>query len=105
VGWLGELAKHSSELGAKGVAIYAVAADDQEHTADLQKTLGGVTLLRDEPSLASTAIWGLKVGDAEAPWPATYVIEQDGSIKWRHLRDEHGDWPTYAELASALDQK
>ena len=82
-----------------------MAADDQEHTAALQKTLTGVTLLRDEPSLTATAAWGLKVGDAEAPWPATYVVEQDGTIKWRHLRDAHSDWPYYADLAAAIDQE
>ncbi len=64
-----------------------------------------MTLLRDEPSLAATATWGLKVADAEAPWPATYIVGQDGTIKWRHLRDAKGDWPAYADLASALDQK
>ena len=62
-----------------------------------------MTLLRDEPSLAATSAWGLKVGDAEAPWPATYVIDTAGKVRWRHLRDEHGDWPTYAELAAAID--
>ena len=82
-----------------------MAADDQEHTAELQKTLAGVTLLRDESSLASTAAWGLKVADAEAPWPATYIVAQDGTIKWRHLRDEKGDWPAYDELAAAIAQK
>ena len=82
-----------------------MAADDQEHTAELQKSLAGVTLLRDEPALTATAAWGLKVGDAEAPWPATYIVGQDGAIRWRHLRDANGDWPAYADLAAAIDQK
>lgn len=66
-----------------------------------------MTLLRDEPELPATATWGLKVGDAEAPWPATYVIDAGGAIRWRHLRDTAGDWPTYAALDAALaaDQK
>lgn len=65
-----------------------------------------MTLLRDEPELPATAAWGLKVGDAEAPWPATYVVDASGAIRWRHLRDAKGDWPSYAELDAALaDQK
>ena len=64
-----------------------------------------MTLLRDDEALPATEAWGLKVKDAEAPWPATYVIDATGKITWRHLRDTKGDWPTYDELASALAQK
>jgi hypothetical protein len=82
----------------------AIAADDGDHTAELQQKLDGVMLLRDEPSLDATAAWGLKIGDAEAPWPATYVIDAHGTIAWRHLRDAKGDWPAYSEVAAALSQ-
>jgi hypothetical protein len=86
------------------VAIDAIAADDAEHTAELQGKLAGIGLLRDD-GLATSAAFGLKVGDAEAPWPATYVIDDHGVIRYRRLRNEQGDWPTYAEVAAALDQK
>jgi hypothetical protein len=61
-----------------------------------------VILLRDEEALPATAAWGLKVKDAEAPWPATYVVDGNGQVRWRHLRDTKGDWPTYDELSAAL---
>jgi hypothetical protein len=32
------------------------------------------------------------------------VIDAHGAITWRHLRDQRGDWPTYAELAAALQK-
>jgi hypothetical protein len=67
-----------------------------------------VSLLRDD-GMATTAAWGLRVGDAEAPWPATFVIDDHGVVRYRRLRDTRGDWPTYAEVAAALaaasDQK
>jgi hypothetical protein len=59
-----------------------------------------VTLLRDD-ELATTSTWKLRVGDAEAPWPATFVISSDGVIRYRRLRDDRGDWPPYAEVAAA----
>jgi peroxiredoxin len=60
-----------------------------------------VTLLRD-PELAVAAAWGVRVGDEDAPWPAVFVIGRDGAIRYRHLRDTHGDWPAYDDVAAAL---
>jgi hypothetical protein len=44
----------------------------------------------------------LHVAGAEAPSPGTFVIGRDGLVQWRRLADNHGDWPTYPELAAAL---
>jgi hypothetical protein len=32
------------------------------------------------------------------------VVDGTGTIRWRHLRDAHGDWPAYAELDAALQK-
>jgi hypothetical protein len=31
------------------------------------------------------------------------VVGGDGVVRWHHLAGPGGDWPTYAELAAALD--
>ena len=64
----------------------------------------GVTLLTDL-GLGASRAWGLAVPDAEAPSPATFVIDRKGAIRWRKLGDARGDWPTYAQLAAGLERK
>ncbi len=81
--------------------MIAIAADDVEDTARLQARLPGVQLLTD-PSMAVPAAWGLRVGDAEVPWPATFVVDDRGAVAWRHLGVRGADWPTWDELAAAL---
>jgi peroxiredoxin len=81
--------------------VTAVAADSVEDTAALQTTLKGVTLVSDTKLAASDA-WGRHVPGADNPLPATYIVDGNGTIEWRHLPDKNGDWPTYAELSAAL---
>ncbi len=83
--------------------ILAIATDPVEATAKLQSRLPGVVLLTDlDPGLAAVTAWGLRVGDAEHPWPATFLVGSDGLVRWRHLGDGAGDWPALAELAAAV---
>jgi peroxiredoxin len=81
--------------------VVAIAADPVSDMATLQATLPKLTLLSDLDQSAATA-WGLHVAGAEAPSPGTFVIGRDGLVQWRRLADNHGDWPTYPELAAAL---
>jgi len=39
---------------------------------------------------------------AENPTPSTFVVAADGVVRWRKLADDKGDWPGYADVASAL---
>ena len=79
----------------------AIAADSVEDMAALQTTLKGVTLVSDSKLVASDA-WGRHIQGSDSPSPATYIVDGGGVIEWRHMPDQHGDWPTYAELAAAL---
>jgi len=101
VRWLGELAKHSTELGARKIGVVGIAADTVADTAALQTELAGVTLLTDPDVRASTA-WGVHEPGAENPTPSTFVVGGDGVVRWRKLPDDTGDWPSYADVAAAL---
>jgi peroxiredoxin len=69
--------------------------------ASLQAKLPAVKLLSDQ-GYAVCEAWGLHVAGAESPSPATYVIDRDGNVVWRHLGDDTNDWPTYPQVAAAL---
>ncbi len=68
--------------------------------AALQTKLPRITLVTD-PQFATSAAWGVHVPGAENPTPTTFIVA-GGTIRWRYLANPRGDWPTYAELASAL---
>ena len=82
------------------MAVIAIAADALRDTARLQVTLPALTLLTD-PSMAVPAAWGQR-GDADTPWPGTYVVDDGGRITWRSVGVAGRDWPSWAELATAL---
>lgn len=81
-----------------------MSADAVDDLASIAKGLAGVTLVTD-PGLAASRAWGLAPPEAEAPDPATVVLDRAGVIRWRRLRDDRGDWPTYAELEAALHDR
>ena len=81
--------------------MIAIAADDVDDTARLQARLPGVQLLTD-PSMAVPAAWGVRVADAEVPWPATFVVDGRGAVGWRRLGVRGADWPSWDELRAAL---
>ena len=99
--WLGELANHADELGQRDIAVVAIAADSVADMAALQAKLTRITLLTD-PDLSTSTAWGLHSPGAENPDPGTFVVDRDGVVQFRRLADNRGDWPTYAEVASAL---
>ena len=69
----------------------------------MQTKLPGLRLLTDLKLEAATA-WGAHDPGADDPTPTTYVVGGDGTVRWRRLAAPGNDWPTYAELAAALDQ-
>jgi peroxiredoxin len=81
--------------------VVAIAADAVEDMASLQPKLARIALLTDLDLSVATA-WGLHAPGAENPEPGTFVVDRAGVVQWRRLEDKTGDWPTYAEVASAL---
>ena len=68
--------------------------------AGLQTKVPGLVLLTD-PTLATATAWGVHLTGADEPSPGTFVV-RGGVIRYQRLEERSGDWPTYAELSSAL---
>lgn len=84
------------------MAVVGIAADSVKDTADTQKDYPQITCLTDLGGTVSQQ-WGLMIPQADHPEPGTYIVEKDGTVKYRRLEEKgKGDWPTYAELAAAL---
>ena len=67
----------------------------------LQPKLPTITLLTDV-KLAGSVAWGLVPAGAEEPEPGTFIIDRGGVVRYRKLADGKGDWPAYADVATAL---
>jgi hypothetical protein len=85
---------------ARRVGVIAIAADAVTDMAALQTKLPHITLVSDT-TLAASRSWGLLVAGGEHPDPGTFIVA-GGKVTYRRLEDRRGDWPTYAELRSAL---
>jgi len=99
--WLRALATHADEYKQRRIGLVAIAADEIADMAELQKRVPEVTLLADV-KLSGSVAWGLVPAGAEESTAATFVIERDGSVRYRRLAAPTSDYPTYAELAAAL---
>lgn len=96
-----ELAGRADELAARGVAVVAIAADPVDELRKVAAEHPGLAHYSD-PELRTTAAWGLRLGDADSPYPGTFVVDGEGAVRWRRLGGPAGDWPTYAELDAQL---
>lgn len=82
--------------------MVAIAADSVEDMAALQTKLPRLTLLTDL-ELRGAAAWGSHFPGSESPTPSTFIVGGDGVVRYRRFYAKGGDWPTYRELAAALE--
>lgn len=68
--------------------------------AALQTRVPRIRLLADLDVSAARA-WGVVLPGGEHAIAATFVVDRDRKIVWRHLPDQRGDWPPYDALARA----
>lgn len=104
--WLSDLQRYAEPLRNRGIVVFAIATDSVADTATLQARVPGITVLTDlDPEISAIAAWGLRIGDAEHPWPGTFVVAAPtGVVRWRYIGAADGDWPTLAELAAAINR-
>lgn len=101
-----QLEKVYSEVLAQGGELLAVSPQTVETNAGLRERRDLSFPILADADLAVIHAWGLfndlDPKERQIPYPATYVIAQDGSIFWAHLGIETRDRPTVGEVMAAL---
>ena len=101
-----QLAKVYDKFLDAGVSLWAISPQQQVTNQQFsEKREIPYPILADD-DLAVIDEWGLRhelnPDQENIPYPTTYVINQDGSIHWRHLGGSKDDRPTTEEILAAL---
>ncbi len=101
-----QLAQTYAEFQAKGVALWTVSPQDVETNQALRERRDLPFPILADADQAVIRAWGL-FNDQDPqqrpiPYPATYIVGQDGRILWRHLGLETRDRPTVGQILAAL---
>jgi peroxiredoxin len=101
-------AKGILDTGAKVVFVYPGDAEGlKEHAQEFISGKGmpeGFLFVTD-PAKKFVTSWGLLWNkQGETAYPATFIVDKSGAIKFSKVSDNHGDRSTAAEVIAALKQ-
>ena len=101
-----KLAQSYDKFVDAGVSLWAISPQQQRINKQFgEKRQIPYPILADE-DLAVIKDWGLlhelNPDQENIPYPTTYIINEDGSVHWRHLGSLPEDRPTTEEILNAL---
>jgi peroxiredoxin len=99
---LGELEDALPDLRAAGATLVAVGSDVPAKRDALVRKLRLTYPVISDPELVVTNEWGVRQHNVHAPLPATFVLDTNGDIVWRHVSRNPVDRATVAEILGAL---
>ena len=77
--------------------------DALARSSDLARSLGLPFPLLSDPHLAATRAFGVADEDNEIAWPAEFLIDRGGAIRWRATARSVGTRPSAADVLAAFD--
>jgi peroxiredoxin len=98
-----ELQRHQADFAARHVRVVAISVDSVEKSRDLAKDLGLEYPLLSDPSMGVIRAYGVADESNEIAWPAEFLIDAGGRIRWRATAKLVGTRPTAADVLRAFD--
>jgi peroxiredoxin len=98
-----ELQGHKADFDARHIRVVAISVDAIEKSKDLAKDLGlGFALLSD-PEMKVIRAYGVADESNEIAWPAEFLIDQGGRIRWRATAIKVGTRASATDVLRAFD--
>jgi peroxiredoxin len=91
-------------LNAKGIRIAAISVDDVDQ---LTKTTAEHQLsfpLVSDPDGTMIRGYGVWDDENEIAWPAMFVVDEAGSVRWRWLADNYRIRPAASEVVPSIER-
>ena len=105
---LGELNGHSEAFTRRGLRVVAMSVDGVDDTAKMQSQFPNLTVLGDPERKMTNAFQalhqGVGPGGSDLAAPTTYLIDAEGTIRWRFRPDRFIVRLTPEEVLAAVDQ-
>jgi peroxiredoxin len=104
---LREFAQHADEFQKMNVRLVAISVDDQEHAHLVwDKKAGRKFTILSDPGAAVIRQYGLLhakgKGDADIAIRTTFLIDENGRERWRHVSTTVLDIPKSAEVLTVI---
>ncbi len=99
---LSDLQAQLSEFAKAGVGIAAISGEDREDSAPLRQRLGLTLELWTDRDLALTRAMGIADAENGVPWPAVYVVDKGGTVRWRWVAETYKKRPTAREVLAQV---
>jgi peroxiredoxin len=87
------------------VHVVGISADSVAKSRDLAGDLGLSFPLLSDPDLAAIRAYGVADESNEIAWPAEFLVDADGTIRWRATAESVGTRPSIAEVLRACDAR
>ena len=101
-----QLAQVLDQIQAKGAALWAISPQEAAANQALRERRDLPMPILADADQAVIRQWGLfnqqDPKQRPIPYPATYIVGQNGRIHWRNLGLAARDRPTPAEIIAAL---
>ena len=87
-----------TEYKKQNIGLAAISADTREDSAEfIEEEAIAVPLLAD-PELTAISAYGVAMEGQEIAVPATFVVGQDKTIRWRYIGENMTDRPNEEEV-------
>jgi peroxiredoxin len=97
-----ELQRNLPAFAKAGAAIYAASADPPPQVARAIREWKVTFNVIPDPSAEILRPFGVLSPNGEQPLPATFVIDRDGIVRFRHVGTGPGDRPPVRKVLEAV---
>jgi len=95
-----------SEFDRRNTQIVGVVVDTPEQNAEVVRDLGLGYRIVSDPNLTAIDAYGLRYEQAGQPpiaHPASFLIDANGTVRWRDLTDNYRLRPQPETILTAVD--
>lgn len=85
--------------------MVGISVDPIEKSKDLAQSLGLTFPLLSDPDLAVIRAYGVADESNEIAWPSEFIVDRDGTIRWRATAQSVGTRPSAADVLRAYDAR
>jgi peroxiredoxin len=83
--------------------VVGISVDTVAKSKDLAQSLGLSFPLLSDPDLAVIRAYGVADESNEIAWPSEFLVDRDGTIRWRATAESVGTRPSVADVLRAYD--
>ena len=98
-----ELQSHQGDFAARSIRIVAISVDPVAKSQELAKDRGLTFPLLSDPDMTVIREYGVADEGNGIAWPAEFLIDKGGRIRWRATARSVTVRPTSADVLRAFD--